>query len=374
MDSCDALIIGGGPAGSACAWKLRQVGLDVLVVDQAVFPRDKVCAGWITPQTVTELGLDLGEYGNGRTLQPITGFRVAVIGGTTAVETAYARTVSFGIRRSEFDHYLLARSRARAWLGTPVSSLRRGGGDWIVNEAVRSPVLVGAGGHFCPVARWMNGSKVPAPLVAAQEAECPAASIDGDSSPIACGVPELYFCPDLQGYGWCIRKGAYLNIGLGRLDRHALPAAVNQFVAFLKERHRIPPRASWRWRGHAYAVVDSAPRRVVDGSAMLVGDAAGLASPRSGEGIRPAIESGLLAAATIIEARGQYAGRRLDGYADRLRARFGNGRLERALRRFLPAPLERAIVRGLLESPAFVRHVVLDGWFLHARQAALLVP
>ena len=44
MDTCDALIAGGGPAGSACAWRLRQAGLDVLIMDAATFPRDKVCA------------------------------------------------------------------------------------------------------------------------------------------------------------------------------------------------------------------------------------------------------------------------------------------------------------------------------------------
>jgi len=43
--ACDALIVGGGPAGSTCARHLRHAGLDVLVVDRAAFPRDKVCAG-----------------------------------------------------------------------------------------------------------------------------------------------------------------------------------------------------------------------------------------------------------------------------------------------------------------------------------------
>ncbi len=65
MITCDALIVGGGPAGSTCAWKLRQAGLDVMVVDAAVFPRDKVCAGWITPQVVAELDLDIGGVSAG---------------------------------------------------------------------------------------------------------------------------------------------------------------------------------------------------------------------------------------------------------------------------------------------------------------------
>src|SRR5216110_3466813 len=101
MDTCDALIVGGGPAGSTCAWKLRQAGLDVVVADSALFPREKVCAGWITPQVVAGLSLDTSEYRQGRTFQPITGFRVGLIGGRDEVETAYDHPVSFGIRRCE---------------------------------------------------------------------------------------------------------------------------------------------------------------------------------------------------------------------------------------------------------------------------------
>jgi menaquinone-9 beta-reductase len=49
VETCDALVVGGGPAGSSCAWKLRQHGMAVTVMDKAPFPRNKVCAGWITP-------------------------------------------------------------------------------------------------------------------------------------------------------------------------------------------------------------------------------------------------------------------------------------------------------------------------------------
>src|SRR4051812_22907689 len=103
MRTCDVLIVGGGPAGSTCAWKLNQAGLDVLVLDRATFPRDKVCGGWITPQVITGLELDPDEYRRGRTFQPITGFHTGTIGGRRDVETSYGRAVSFGIRRCEFD-------------------------------------------------------------------------------------------------------------------------------------------------------------------------------------------------------------------------------------------------------------------------------
>lgn len=371
MDTCDALIAGGGPAGSACAWRLRQAGLDVLLMDAATFPRDKVCAGWITPPVLDDLRIDTEEYRQGRTLQPITGFRTGLIGVREDLETKYEHPVSFGIRRCEFDQYLLHRSSARLRLGAPVSHIRRDGGDWIVNEAVRTPVLVGAGGHFCPVARWLNGPTGDRPLVVAQEAEFAIDSREAAGFTIAPEEPELYFCADLKGYGWCFRKQHYLNVGFGRLDRRSLPAATAEFVAFLKARRKIPSSASWRWRGHAYGVYQSTGRRVMAPGLMLVGDAASLASPQSGEGIRPAIESGLLAASILIEANGDYTDEKLQPYRERLQKRFGTSAGSDALSRLVPTRLTGAVAAWLLESSWFVRHVVLNRWFLHADMPAL---
>jgi flavin-dependent dehydrogenase len=369
--TCDALIVGGGPAGSTCAWALRRAGLDVMVIDAAVFPRDKVCAGWITPQVVADLGLDVEEYRQGRTFQPITGFRVGIIDGREEIQTGYGHQVSYGIRRCEFDHFLLQRSGARVKAGTPVTSIRRTGKEWIVNDTIRTPLLIGAGGHFCPVARSVNGPMNAASVVVAQEAEFPIVSTGGQSCAVEGEAPELYFCRDLKGYGWCFRKGEYLNVGLGRLDRRSLPRATAEFVAFLIAKAKISQHTAPRWRGHAYSVYDSPHRRVVDSGVMLVGDAAALAYPESGEGIRPAVESGLLAAEAIIAAKGQYTRNRLATYEKRLQARFGTGSVSSALSRIVPAGLGAVVARPLLATPAFVRHVVLDRWFLHRHQPAL---
>jgi len=366
MDSCDALIVGGGPAGSSCAWRLRQAGLDVLVVDAAVFPRDKVCAGWITPPVVSALDLDTEDYRQGRTFQPITAFRVGLISGGRDVHTKYGHPVSYGIRRCEFDHYLLRRSGARLKAGVRVTSIRRAGGQWMVNDAIRAPLLIGAGGQFCPVARAMNGVASTAPLVVAQEAEFPIEANDVASSAIEGEAPELYFCRDLKGYGWCFRKGKYLNVGLGRLDRQSLPRATSEFITFLTRKGKISAGTGPRWRGHAYSVYQSPDRRVVGDGMMLVGDAAGLAYPESGEGIRPAVESGLLAAEAVVAASADYSGERLRSYEERLRARFGARSVPSALSAMVPAQFGTSVARQLLKTPAFVRHVVLDRWFLHA--------
>ncbi len=371
MDTCDVLIAGGGPAGAACAWKLRREGLDVIVLDKAIFPRDKVCAGWITPQVIDDLRIDPAEYRQGRTFQPITAFRVGRIGAGETVDVAYDRPVSFGIRRCEFDHYLLRRSDARLLLGAPVASIRRRGAQWIVNETIKASMLVGAGGHFCPVARMLNGCADRASLIAAQEVEFAIDPRETSAFTAAGDKPELYFCPDLKGYGWCFRKQDYLNIGFGRLGPHALPRASTEFLDFLKARHTIPADGSWRWRGHAYLFSGPACRRAVGDAVMLVGDAAGLAYPQSGEGIRPAIESGLIAASTLLEANGRYTRDRLEPYAGHLRKRFGVRPLAHLLSRAVPPGVAAAAARRLLDRPWFVRNVVLDRWFLHAHEPAL---
>jgi flavin-dependent dehydrogenase len=371
MTTCDVLIVGGGPAGSACAWRLRQAGLDVIVADASTFPRDKVCAGWITPQVVTALRLDIASYAGGRTLQPFTGFRVGLIGGRDTTQVAYDRAVSFGIRRCEFDHYLLYRAGARLMLGVPIADLRSEGGGWIVNNAIRARLLVGAGGSGCPVGRMMNGTAHGRPLVVAREAESNVSAAERGAIASEPQVPELFFCPDLQGYGWCVRKGDYFNVGLGRLDPRSLPAATDRFVSFLEATGRIPPRFPWRWRGHSYAVNTAPRRQMIDESVVLIGDAAGVADPQSGEGIRQAVESGLLAAHTIVEADGRFTRDRLEPYAAAVTARFGAAPFSGAVARLVPDAVKTVVAERLLRVPAFVKRFVIDDWFLHSRQPPL---
>jgi flavin-dependent dehydrogenase len=226
------------------------------------------------------------------------------------------------------------------------------------------------------VARRLNDVLDPpagAPLVVAQEVEFPVDPLSAASFTTAPETPELYFCRDLKGYGWCFRKQEYINIGLGRVDRHSLPKATAEFVAFLESRQKIPRSTSWHWRGHAYLLHDIIHRRVVDTGMLLVGDAAGLAYPQSGEGIGPAIESGLLAALTVIEANGRYTHDRLDPYESRLRARLGAGTRARAVSRLFPSRMWTPLASALLGMPSFVRHVALDRWFLHADAPPLAV-
>ncbi|MGE5193966.1 MAG: NAD(P)/FAD-dependent oxidoreductase [Deltaproteobacteria bacterium] len=373
METCDCLVVGGGPAGSSCARALAQAGLDVLVLDKAVFPRDKVCAGWITPAVVDELELDLADYRRERTLQPITGFRTALIGGRS-VYTPYDHPVSYGIRRCEFDHYLLARSGARLRLGEPLETMRREQDQWIVNEAIRAPLVVGAGGHFCPVARLISEKDdgEGAGVVVAQEIEFEMSLDEREACRVEPEVPELYFCEDLLGYAWCFRKGDFLNIGLGREGETRLSAHVAAFCQWLQEQGRIPPGTHARFHGHAYRLYRGRPRRATADGVLLIGDSAGLAYPQSGEGIRPAIESGLMAARVIVDAAGNYRRVVLADLDRRLVARFGRMPSNSSRNGVIPTAWRQAAARRLLATRWFTRHVLINRWFLHTHQAALL--
>lgn len=367
MDRCDVLVVGGGPSGSSLAWGLRGQGLDVCVMDRKSFPRDKTCAGWITPQILEELAVDPEIYGKERVLQPIHGFKVRRIGDREAV-ARFDRTVSYGIRRCEFDTYLLERCEARLRTGEAAKRIEREGGRWVVNGEIEAPLLVGADGHFGPVARRLSRTgSAGEPVVAAKEVEYELSDAELEGCPVAPDLPELFFTEDLKGYGWIFRKGHWLNVGLGRQDKSRLSEHLERFLEFLRAEGRLPERVSPDFKGHAYLLYDQAPRRLVDEGVLLVGDAAGLAYPRSGEGIRPGVESGLLAARTILEAKGDYAAASLAPYERAMTERFGEREtFPKGVTDVLPAGLARRISGFLLGTPWFARRYVVERWFLHA--------
>lgn len=361
MEHADVIVVGGGPAGSTCARALVQQGARVTLLDRAVFPRDKLCTGWITPPVVDRLALDLGEYGQGRVLQPLQGFRTALL-GCRETRIDLSRTVGYGIRRAEFDTYLLRRCGAWVVEGVLVRTVRRSGRLWVVDERWAAPVLIGAGGHFCPVARMVNPHRDPS-VIAARDVEVPldGAVVDG---PARAGVPELYFCRDLKGYGWLVVKGPVVSIGLGREDTHHVDRHADDFVRQLKALGRVPEAFAPKWRGHAYVLAQSSTRRAVADGTLLVGDAAGLAARVSGEGIRAAVESGLLAAACGGQCGGDYSIARLERYEHQLsqaldyRGAQAAPRSLRAGASAVAAAAMRVAAPVLFSSSWFVRHAL----------------
>ena len=370
MDAYDILIVGGGPAGSSCAWGLRDAGLRIAILDRQTFPRDKVCGGWITPAVLDELAIDPAEYARGRVLQPIEGFRTGCMSGRE-LETHYGTPVSYGIRRCEFDDYLLKRSGAKVFEGVTLKHLERSDDGWMINRQIRASMLVGAGGTFCPVARFLGAKVNRETVVTAQEAEFEMDERQIAGCSIRAEMPEIYFCSDMRGYGWCFRKQNILNVGLGRLDPRGLSGHVGEFLNFLKATGKLSFHIPRVLLGHAYLLFGDSGRAVTGDGVLLIGDAAGVASAQSGEGIRPAIESGLLAAEVIDRAQRCYSRDRLAPYRALLTKQFGDSGDHWAtlIGRRLPAGWVNLIARRLMTTHWFTREVVLNRWFLRQRSS-----
>ena len=364
----DVIVVGGGPGGSTAAWRLALAGQRTLVLDAAVFPRVKICAGWVTPEALADLEIDPDKYP--LTIKPFDACVLEFEGARH--ETAWQTPASYGIIRREFDHYLLERAAAAGadvrW-GIRVTAVeQRPDAVAITTErgVFEAPLVIGAGGHHCPVAKALGEISDREEVVAAQESETRLPPEWVERLGGFMRAPELYVEEDLRGYGWYFPKQDFINIGIGCTGGGdgSLPRRREALVAALRASGRLPadmPIAPFK--GHAYVVRRQAPRRLAGPRFMLVGDAAGLARDMSGEGIGPAIRSGLLAATAALAFVRR--GVPLEGYAREIQMLYGRGEpgwLERQLDR-LPAALARLAVRLVLRLGSARRRIVFDGIF-----------
>jgi geranylgeranyl reductase family protein len=371
MQTFDILIVGGGPAGSTLAYSLKNSGLKIGILDKQSFPRQKICAGWVTPDVMRLLNIDLLDYAKNNILQKINGFKISQL-GQKQVESHYSgEPVSYGIRRIEFDDYLLQRCAAKLILGEAFKKMEKTSEGWLVNESYQAKLVIGAGGHYCPVARAIDSKGVSELAVVAQEAEFEMNAQQKENCTIKQEVPELFFTPDLMGYGWVFRKGDYLNIGLGREDKSKLSSHVKDFCDYLTAQGKIPADITAKYNGHAYLLYNHAIRKMVAENVLLIGDSAGLAYPQSGEGIRPAVESAILAAEVIRDCEGKYSSNNLQAYNIAMEQRFGQRLPGPDLMERLPMFVKKVFASQLMKTQWFTKNVVTDKWFLQSHQAPL---
>lgn len=298
----DALIVGGGPAGSTCASILVRCGMDTLLLDRANFPRVKLCAGWFSEPIWDILEISPKEYTRG-----LWEWNKAHINFRGRKYTK--KSHGYFVRRYEFDDFLLKRSNVQTIEGHSVRQIERDSeGYWVIDNQFRARYLIGAGGSHCPVAR----SLFPKPenlQCGTQERE-----FKGDLEEIvACrsgedGEPEILLHDDMKGYSWNVPKGHWLNVGTGtKVAREVLPAwhKARAFFEGNGTSGTIPiasrPMLD-KMKGHGYIGFNTDHLKSCQANnVFLIGDALGLAQPMTGEGILPAVLSGKLCATAIAD-------------------------------------------------------------------------
>jgi geranylgeranyl reductase family protein len=359
MTRADVVVVGGGPGGSTAAWRLARAGARVVVCDAARFPRVKPCAGWVTRAVLADLELDPAAYPH--TIQPFSTVSLGV--GAREYETRWDHVASWGIVRAEFDTFLLRRAAtagAEVREGTRVRGVREtADGVAVETDAgtIDAGAVVGAGGHGCPVARTLGAVPADEDVVVTQESETRVgADLLRTLAPHP-GSPELFAEPDFHGYGWYFTKGDFLNVGVGALGGAPIRARLRRLLDRLGDSGRLPAGLELTpFRGHAYAVRRTRPRRIAGERFVLVGDAAGLARDVSGEGIGPAVRSAVLAAGALADG-GPLA------YPARVRTAFGAATSLARLLRLVPESLLLAAARLACTRPGLRRRLVLEGAF-----------
>lgn len=316
--ACEVLVVGAGPAGSACARALAQAGRDVVLVDQQAFPRDKVCGDGLIPDAHRALQrLGLLEEVMARA-QPVRHLRcIAPRGGHIDVPGTLAV-----LPRRELD-LLLARAAAAAGarMHAPlrfVAPLEDAQGT------VVGARLAGEGGERELRARWVvlaSGAPPQATLAAGLcERRTPSAIalrgyVKNDAMVGRITELEVLWHRRLKpGYGWIFpcRDGVF-NIGVGvahshRPDgrgRHRMPDVnLREVFAAFTEVH-APARALMAG-GTLLGELKGAPlrcsltgARLARPGLLVTGEAAGSTYALTGEGIGKALETGLIAADTL---------------------------------------------------------------------------
>ena len=290
----EVIVIGGGPAGSSAAWRLKRAGVECLVLDRATFPREKLCAGWITPQVLDDLGMAPADYPH--SLLTFDALRISVKGLPITL-----RSPQHSIRRFEFDHFLLQRSGAEVQQHN-VRHIRASADGYVIDGAFRCRYLIGAGGTRCPVHRiFFRATRPHAKALQAVtlELEFPCSWRDGDC--------HLWFLEQrLPGYAWYVPKAAgFLNVGIGAIAAKLtsrgddIRSHWQRLIGKLISRGLIAEDPG-RPGGYSYFLRDPAVGPAQLGTAFVVGDAAGLATRDMCEGIGPAVRSGIRAADAIL--------------------------------------------------------------------------
>jgi len=305
----DAIIVGGGPAGSSCASVLVKSGVNTLVLDRANFPRVKLCAGWLSPPIWDVLGISPNEYNRG-----LWKWNRVHIHFRTRNYTVPSN--GYFIRRYEFDDFLLKRSKVQVMEGYNVRLIEKDNeGNWVIDNQFRTKYLIGAGGTHCPVARSVFPEK-DNPQCGTQERE-----FEGSLEDIAAcragedGEPEVLLHDDMKGYSWNVPKGNWMNVGTGTKESREVLLAWNKALTFFETNGTIPvslrPMLD-KMKGHGYVTFETNHLSFCQAdNVFLVGDALGLAQPMTGEGILPAVLSGKLCGTAIGEGQPESYNKRL---------------------------------------------------------------
>jgi geranylgeranyl reductase family protein len=311
MKSHDIIVVGAGPAGSTAAYRLAKAGASVLLLDRARFPRDKPCGGGVTGRAARLLPFSI---------EPVVEHVVSAVD----LRLRYGKTLARGdgqplvymTQRKRLDHFLVQKAvEAGVELreGVKVGELEVGE-DAVSVEEFEALALVGADGVNGVTARalGLGGNRV---VGVGLEGNLSYAKMDRKAYDGRLAL-ELGVVPG--GYGWVFPKGDHANFGVGGWPDEG--PRLREHLRRLCEAHGASFEDLEELRGYRLPLREPTAT-LAQGRALLVGDAAGLIDPVSGDGMFEGFLSSQYASEAVVDLLEGRA-ENLDPYGPRLASRL----------------------------------------------------
>ena len=285
MKRFDVAVIGAGPAGATTAHRLASEGASVLLVDKARFPRDKPCGGGVTLRAARQLPFSIDPV-----VEDVVDRFELRLGYRSSFERASAEPLCLMTQRRRLDEFLARKAaEAGAEFRDGVAVAFDDGEVVVDGERVDVRTIVGADGVNGLTARTFGLAGDHGHGVAL-EGNAPL-----DSRYRGRLVLELGVVPG--GYAWVFPKGNHVNVGVGGWEKEG--PRLRAHLRRLCEVHGVDADALTDLRGYRLPYRRAGSNFASD-KVLLVGDAAGLIDPLSGDGMYEAFVSGRLAAAAIL--------------------------------------------------------------------------
>ncbi len=308
----DCIIIGAGPSGGSAAYHLSKRGRSVLLLEAESLPRYKPCGGGVSPAVAEWFDFDFS---------PVISLRINQIRVTWKLEDPVVADLNglepvWMVRRDVFDHYLVQQAQkqgAELRDSTPATGIQFQGDHWQVNTAsgpLTGKYLIACDGAKGPTAKWLRFKERRQRLAGTLEAPAPA---QGNNP------AQFEFGLVKNGYLWSFPKADGSSISISTFiggDRQDLNTTAAEYIKASginpqSVKHHTHPLCLWEGNQALHTQ-----------NALLAGEAASLVDPFTGEGVRPALFTGMLAAEAIDQALGGDAGA-LEAYSRRISEEWG---------------------------------------------------